>query len=177
MNYNNYPSIGIDANIKILQDALHDHLGFSTVDFYGRVQKVISKDRKGIVPEVHVSRTERKEVFYDDVKAPGGNVFFVDNNEHSTNNGTVFTAKVKIVFMLNLFKVKETGTFRPDSEIQAIVLKFINKLKIIEVTGIEKGIDNVLSEFNIERIKLNDSNPYHTFSVNGNLNYLFNCNH
>lgn len=177
MNYNNYPSIGIDSNIKILQDALFQHLGFDNVDFYGRVQKVISKDGNGLIPEVHISKTERKEVFYDDRKAPGGNVFFIDNDEHTTKDGIVFTAKVKVVFMLNLFKLIETTTFRADSEIQSIVLKFINKLKIIEVTEIEKGIDNVLSEFNTDKIKLTDTNPYHTFSVNGNLNYFFNCNH
>jgi len=43
MNYNNYPATGIDAKIQQLQSQLFDHLKWSNVDFYGRVQKVVSK--------------------------------------------------------------------------------------------------------------------------------------
>jgi hypothetical protein len=38
------------------------------------VQKVTSKDDKGLYPQVYISNTERKEVLYDDRNAPG-NVF------------------------------------------------------------------------------------------------------
>jgi hypothetical protein len=171
MNYNNYPSIGIDTKIKIMQDVLFQHLGFTNVDFYGRVQKVISKKGNGLIPEVHISNTERKEVFYDDQKAPGGNVFFIDNDEHTTSDGKFFVAKVKVVFMFNLNKVAAVKSYRADSEIQHKAIELLQRLKSIEITSIEKGIDNVLSDFTIENIKINDLQPYHTFSINGNLNY------
>lgn len=171
MNHNNYPNIGIDNKIKIMQDVLFQHLGFSNVDFYGRVQKVIAKDDKGLSPQVYISNTERKEVLYDDRNAPGGNVFFVDNDEHTTTDGKRFTAKVKVVFMLNLNKVSSLKDYRADSEIQQKAIELLMKLKAIEITSIEKGIENVLSEFNTERIKKNDLQPYHTFSINGNLYY------
>lgn len=183
MNYNNYPSKGIDNKIQIIQNALNAHLGFAGVDFYGRVQKVLSKDGKSFVPEVYVSNSERKEVFYDDKNAPGGNVFFVDSDDHSTKDGKLFVAKVKIVFMLNLNKlfkqeddqfVKET--YRADAEVQDICMKLINRIKALEITGLEKGLKNVLKDFNIENIKLNDMQPYHIFSINGELKYIFNCN-
>lgn len=175
MNYNNYPAIGIDAKIQLIQNQLFAHLKWNNVDFYGRVQKTVKKDFDGYIPEVYISQKDRKEVFYDDVKAAGGNVFFITSDEDTTNNGIQFTSRVKIVFMLNILKIKSTTTFRPDSEYQEIALKLINKLKMIEVTGIERGIENVLSDFNIKGIELNDMNPYHIFSLNGNLNYLFNC--
>ena len=171
MNYNNYPNIGIDNKIKIMQDVLYQHLGFDDVDFYGRVHKVIAKDGKGFTPEVYISNTERKEVFYDDRNAPGGNVFFVDNDEHTTTDGRRFFAKVKVVFMLNLNKVAPKKNYRADSEIQNKAVELLMKLKAIEITSIEKGLDNVLSDFNIERLKKNDLQPYHTFSINGNLYY------
>lgn len=190
MNYNNYPSLGIDHKIKIMQNAIHLNLGFEGVDFYGRVQKVISKDGKTFVPEVHVSNLERKEVFYDDRNAPGGNVFFVDAEQHTTKDGKLFTAKIKIVFMLNLNKLlKETvvsiegsveqyveKNYRTDAEIQNICMKLIQRIKGIEITGLEKGIKNILNDFNVDRLKLNDMQPFHTFSINGDLKYIFNCN-
>lgn len=171
MNYNNYPIVGIDNKIKIMQDVLFLHLGFTNVDFYGRVHKIISKEGKGFTPEVHISNTERKGVFYDDRNAAGGNVFFIDNDEHTTKDGSFFVAKVKVVFMLNLNKVAAVKPYRADSEIQQKAIELLKRLKTIEITSIEKGIENVLSDFNTEQILKNDLQPFHTFSINGNLNY------
>jgi hypothetical protein len=182
MNYNNYPSIGIDHKIKIIQDALSIHLGFENVDFYGRVQKVLAKDGKSFIPEVHISNSERKEVYYDDKKAPGGNVFFIDSDEHTSKDGKLFISKVKIVFMLNLNRIFKSGdefvkeNYRSDVEVQDICVKLVSKIRALEITGVEKGLKNVLKDFNIEQIKLNDLQPYHTFSINGDLKYQFNCN-
>jgi len=59
--------------------------------------------------------------------------------------------------------------------IQDYCMKLIQKLKIMQVTGIEKGIKNVLADFDTTKLVKNDLQPYHTFSVNGNMNYYFNC--
>ena len=175
-NYNTYTSLGIDTKIKFIQNALHGHLGFSNVDFYGRVQKSLNKDSKTFIPEVHVSKSERKEVYYDDKNAPGGNVFFVEEDDkHTTNDGVVFVAKVKIVFMLNLDQLYPNATNRADTEIQDHCLKLIRRLKVLGITGVEKGLSNVLKGFNVENVKLHDMQPYHTFSINGELKYMFNC--
>jgi len=175
MNYNNYPPIGIDAKFLNLQNALSTHLEFANVDFYGRVLKTLAKDGKSFIPEVHVSNSERKEVYYDDINAVGGNVFFIDSEEHTTKDGTLFTAKIKVVFMLNIDKLIPGKTYRADVEVQEKCIKLINKLRIFNVTGIEKGLSNVMKGFNIEGVRKNDLQPYHTFAVLGNLNYMFNC--
>lgn len=175
-NYNSYNSIGIDFKIKIIQDALFNRLGFSNVDFYGRVQKGLNKDIKTIVPEVHISKSERKEVYYDDINAPGGNVFFVEEDDkHTTKDGIVFTAKIKIVFMLNLEKLYPNSNTRNDSEVQEYIIKLVRKLRVLEVNAVEKGLNSVLKGFSTENIKLNDMQPYHIFSINGTLNYMYSC--
>lgn len=175
MNYNNYISIGIDTKLKNIQNALYAHLDYSDVDFYGRVQKVISKEGKALVPEVHVSSSERKEVYFNDKDAPGGNIFFVDANKHTTTDGLLFKAEIKIVFMLNLQKIIPAMEYRTDTEVQDHCMKLVRRLKMIKVTSLEKGLKNILSEFDIERIKKNDMNPYHTFAIVGDLIYTFNC--
>jgi hypothetical protein len=175
MNYNNYPSIGIDNKIKIIQNILNDKLGFENVDFYGRVQRTISTDGKLIVPTVLITNSESKEVYYDDIDAVGGNVFFIDDKKHTTDDGIVFKAKIKIVIMLNLNKVITPKYYRADSEVQEYILKLVRKIKAIEITEIEKGLNEILSGFDTSKIKLNDSQPFHLFSINGNLKYQFNC--
>lgn len=175
MNYNQYPSNGIDASILIIQNALDAHLGWTGLDVYGRVQKVLSKDGKKLTPEVHISANERKEVFYDDRNAPAGNIFFIDSDSHISKDGIQFTAKVKVVFMLNLSKIVTDVNYRADVEVQEQALRLIRKIRTLQITGIEKGLDNVLSGFNTEQVKKLDMQPFHIFSVNGDLNYTFNC--
>jgi hypothetical protein len=178
MNYNQYPAIGIDHKILIIQNILNDKLGFTNVDFYGRALRVLAKDKKSFLPEVHVSNTERKEVYYSDKTAPGGNVFFVEEDEnHTTKNGIQYEAKIKIVFMLNLEKIYQNKNYRADSEIHETCIKILKKLKVLEITAIEKGLNNVLKGFNTDLVIKNDLQPYHIFSINGILKYTFNCNH
>jgi hypothetical protein len=174
MNYNNYPAIGIDNKILIIQNALSSSLGFYNIDFYGRVLKGLDKDGNSLVPEVMISSTESKEVYYNDQKAKGGNVFFIDSDEHTTKDGKLFTAKVKIVFLLNLSKISSLVV--SDSEVQDTCVKLIQKTKALEITALEKGLKNVLKDFNTNNIKLNDTRPFHIFSINGELKYIFNCN-
>ena len=176
MNYNNYPAKGIDHKILLIQNALNLHLDFDCVDFYGRVLKTLAKDGKSFIPEVHISNRERKEVFYDDMNAPGGNVFFIDSDDHVSKDGKMYTAKVKIVFMLNLDKLFPNLSYRADSEVQEMCVNLVQKIKSLEITGIEKGLKNVLKDFDTTKIKCNDIQPYHTFSINGNLKYVFNLN-
>lgn len=175
-NYNNYPAVGIDHKVLITQNALAANLGFTNVDFYGRVQKVRSKDGKSFTPEFYAEWPKRREVYYDGKKAPGGNIFFIDSDEQPLKNG-MLESKVKVVFMLNLEKLYTNLTYWPDSEVQDKCYKLLKRLGTIENLSIEKGIDNVFKGFDISGIKLNGMQPYHTFSINGVLKYTFNCNH
>lgn len=174
-NYNNYPEKGPDFKIKTIQNVLSNTLGFTNVDYYGRVLRGLDKNGDVLVPEVMISDKESKEVYYNDQKAKGGNVFFVLEDNHTTNDGILFTAKTKIVFMLHLNNIKAGKTFT-DAEAQDVCIKLIQKTKAIKITGIETGLNNVLADFNTKNIKLSDSRPFHVFSINGDLKYQFNCN-
>ena len=176
MNYNNYPQIGVDSKIYNIQNLLNENLGLQDVDFYGRVQKSITNDGK-FVPEFHLNNSERKEVYYNDQIAKGGNVFFIDSDKHTVTQGGLFVSKIKIVFMLNLNLCYDLKDYKADTEVQDICVKLIQKSKMLEITELEKGLKNVFNGFDISKIKFNDMNPYHIFSINGNLKYLFNCNH
>lgn len=182
-NFNTYPAIGIDNKILIIQNALNSHLGFTNVDFFGRVQKIVSKDLKSYTPEFYAEWPKRKEVYYDSKKAPGGNVFFIESESHSLKNNQS-EAVIKVVFMLNLEKLSVDGSnflqgkdYWPDSEIQEKCFRLLKRIGAFEITGIEKGIENVFKGFDISKIKLNGMQPYHCFSINGILKYTFNCNH
>lgn len=176
-NYNTYPSFGIDSKIKHIQDILSVHLGFNNVDFFGRVQKSLNKDLKTLVPEFFTEFPKKVEVYYNDKVAPGGNVFFIDGDEHTELKGGLFEAKVKIVFMLNLDKLYQGKQYRADSEVQEHCIKLVKKSRVLNGSLVlEKGLENVLKGFDTKNIKLNDMQPNHIFSINGTINYSFSCN-
>jgi hypothetical protein len=173
MNHNSYPAIGIDKKILLIQNKLSSDLGFSDLQYYGRAHKAVQKDGKTILPECYLNGKDGQEVYFSDIGDSAGNVFFLDTEDHSSKNGTMFTANIKIVFMLNLLKLYGQKTYRADSEVQDHCVKFINKLTNIRVTGVSKGVNNVLKDYSTAGVKFNDVHPFHIFSVNGTLNYIF----
>jgi hypothetical protein len=175
MNYNNYPSFGIDSSIKMLQNIIATKLELESVDFYGRVQRTLSKDLKTKIPTTLISSKDYKEVYYDDANAPGGNVFFIDSEKHTSKDGIIFKSEIKIVFMLNLDKVLSKKEYRADAQIQEYCIKLVRKTKMIEITGIDKELNSILKGFDVSSIKMSNINPYHIFSIDGNLTYKFNC--
>lgn len=175
-NFNTYSDFGIDSKIKMIQNALFNHLGFEKVNFYGRIQKTLNTDLKTTIPCVYTTKTELKEVYYDDLNAPCGNVFFIEEEDkHSTKNGLVFNAKIKIVFMLNLQELYPDSTTRNDAEVQEYCLKLVRRLKLIDIESLEKGLNNVLKGFDTRNIQKHDIQPYHIFSINGTISYYSSC--
>ena len=76
--------------------------------------------------------------------------------------------------MLNLNKIKSTPI--TDAEAQDICVKQIQNTRSVTITGLEKGLNNVLNDFSTDKIRLLDSRPFHIFAVTADLNYTFNCN-
>lgn len=175
-NHNTYNKIGIDHKIGLIQDVLFKNLNLLDVDFYGRVERVFSKDLRGNVAEVYVNGKERKEVYYNDAKAKGGNVFFIasENSPAVNNNPVEFQNEVRIVFMLNLKHLYPNESLRMDSEIQAKVSNLLNRTGYAEITGITTGIESVMNGFSIDYIRKLNQQPFHIFSVNITIKYNFN---
>lgn len=179
-NYNTYPDFGIDTKIKLTQNILSDKLGFTSVDFYGRVQRSLNKDSKTFIPEYFYEYPKKREVYYDGKTAKGGNVFFINDVNSKELSGGMFQSQVKVVFMLNLdFIFSQSKDYRADTEVQAACLKLLKKTGFFtDNVSISEGVEEVFKGFDVSKIKLHNMNPYHVFSINGNVNYspTTNCN-
>lgn len=162
---------GIDKEIQIIQNSLFNNLGWSKVDAYGRVHKNQSKD-KGLVPEFYKGKNEYKDVFQNDHDA---SIFFIDSDEHTTENGIFYYSDVKIVFMVDLKRLKPSITHRADMEVEIEALKIVKKQGMFTVEGFEKGVETVFKGFNINQIKLKNMHPLHVFAIVGRLKYKINC--
>lgn len=164
---------GIDKEIQVIQNALYKKLGWPKMDVYGRVHKNISKDNKGLTPEFFIGKGEYKDVFTNDLQA--SNIFFIDDDVHTTDNRIFYYSEVKIVFMVDLKKIKPAITHRADMEVEIEALKIVNQHRMFQVDGFEKGIDTVFKGFNTEYVKKLNLHPYHVFAITGKLKYKINC--
>lgn len=77
--------------------------------------------------------------------------------------------------MVNLKKAYPNITHRADMEAEMEAIKLIRQKPMFEFESIEKGIKQVLGEFNTDSIKLNDMQPYHVFSISGSITYQISC--
>ncbi|MCC9066286.1 hypothetical protein [Flavobacterium piscisymbiosum] len=172
MNYPITQPKGIDKEIQLIQTSLFEKLGWSPIDVFGRVHKNQSKE-KGLVPEFYLGKGEYKDVFTNDLKA--ANIFFIDDSEHTTDNRVFYFSEVKIVFMVDLKKVKPSIIHRADMEVEIDALKIVKRHRMFQVDGFEKGIESVFKGFNIDRVKLLDMQPFHVFAITGKMKYKINC--
>lgn len=172
MNYTITNPKGIDKEIQLIQNSLFNKLEWSQIDAFGRVHKNQSKD-KGLVPEFYSGKNEFKDVFTNDLKA--ANIFFIDNDEHTTENRIFYYSDVKIVFMVDLKKLKPAIVHRADMEVEIEALKIVKRHRMFQVDGFEKGIETVFKGFNIEHIKKLNTHPFHVFAITGKLKYKINC--
>lgn len=172
MNYTIENPKGIDKQIQTIQTALFDKIGWENIEAFGRVHRNKSKD-KGLVPEFYVGNNEYKDVFTNDKVS--STISFIDDEVHKKLLGGFFDTEVKIVFCVNLKKLKSSIIHRADMEVEIDALKLVSKHKIFSVTGFEKGVETVFKGFNIDHIKLSDMQPYHVFAIVGRLKYKINC--
>lgn len=166
-------TIGIDKEIQSIQNVLYDSLiakWVNDLDGHGRVYKNIDQEGK-MFPQWYMGQREYKDVYYNDRYS--GVFMFVDGDNHTTEDEVVYSADVKVVFMLDLSRVLPSEVDRADMFAQNDVVEILrnNAFNRFKITGITKGVKNVFQGFNTERIKFTDMQPYHCFSVNLNLTY------
>ncbi|EJL66308.1 hypothetical protein [Flavobacterium sp. CF136] len=172
MNYTITNPKGIDKAIQKIQTHLFDKLTWSDVKVYGRVFENPSKS-KGTTIEAFKSGKDYKDVFLNDKNT--ATIFFIEDNKHTTSEGIRFTNKVKVVFMVNLNKVYPDIAHRADMEVEIEAVELLRTRANFSMTEIEKGVAEVFKGFNTDGIKLIDMQPYHVFSVNGDLTYQISC--
>lgn len=173
---------GIDIPIQGLQTVLYDLLkkqwpvDDSTFDCHGRAYRNSNTD--GYIPEVFTGSAstggkEYAEVFFDDrLKAL---CFFGAGESEKYSSGSS-VAKVYLIFMVDVSKLKPAIDHRADEEIHVDVEKICAQKRLgFTFTGLETGIDTVFREYSGWRkkdgIKSRDMHPLHCFRLNFDLLY------
>lgn len=165
--------VGLDEVINRFQvdlyDSLVNKLPSLSVEGYGRVYK--NKNIEGgITPEWWDENTGNyKELFLN--SSLDLTFFYLENGNHTSDDGSFFIAPLKLVFIFNLKKLRTPH--RADAEAQKIVTSSIHVDTYVDfiITEIEKGIESVFSGLDMSKITFDDIHPFHIFSVNGTLGY------
>lgn len=174
MNHTLSETYTIDTVIQRIQTDLYNGLSdtwnTTDMDAYGRVYKNL---RDGdVVPEVYSSTDmDYRDVKYNDRSC----FFFIDGNDHPTEDEIVFVAPCKIAFMLKLDDIK-TSSERSDADVQRDVVSLVRNVSYeqFKIKGIEKGLEKVFRGFKTDGIKWNDIHPLHVFAVKGEMRYYIN---
>ena len=166
-------ALSIDSNIQSIQNMLYNTLintWADNLDGYGRIYKNLDKNNK-IQPEFYTGKGENLEVYHNDNRA--GTFFFIDDDDHKTEDGEVFTTEVKIVFMVNLKKIFPTDEERSDVKAQKNVLNILQEISHLsfKIKNIQKGIKNIFRGLDHSQIKFEDISPNHCFAVLIDLSY------
>ena len=173
MNYNLDNPVGIDKEIQKIQNYLYDSLvdDWGDIDAHGRAYK--NRKQLGFIPEVYLGNNEYKNAFYNDADNSKGLFFFIDNHDHSSEDGSMFKTRVKICFMINLDEIGLSEE-RADSVVQEKVVSILNKNPTTnyQITGLEKTVRNVFYGYTYTDVELEtDMHPLHTFAIIGELQY------
>ncbi|MFL5807937.1 MAG: hypothetical protein ACJ749_00370 [Flavisolibacter sp.] len=172
--------VGFDYNIQGLQKFLYDRLKVlwnlnddTSLEGNGRCYR--EKVDTGYIPRLFdASSSEYKNVeFIDDVHAA---VFFFDVWDSVRQNGTTSVAKVDLIFMVNLSKIKPDLPYRGDEEARHDIEKLCITPRynfILKEFG--TGIKYVFNRFDglttkdLEQYR--DTHPLHVFKIGFELIY------
>lgn len=183
MNNLKNSSQGIDVPVQAFQKYLYGKLqktwpvDDTSIEGFGRVYKN-SSDR-GYVPEYFISSTEPDNTRYEQVKFDKANskaLFFFSQEDRSTFTDGVETAKVSIIFIVNVAQLKDKLPHRGDEEVRNDVMKIcsVNYYNFI-LTGTETGFSNVFRSFpgliNKDGEVFEDRHPLYCFKLNFDLIY------
>jgi len=177
MNHTIENPVGIDAKIHMVQTFIYDRIGWENIDVFGKVFKVPSKSKKGgDTIEAYVGKNEYRDVFTNDKKT--ANIFFIEDDKHTTKEGILYKNEVSVVFMVNLKKLYPEIRHRADMEAEADAMKVLKASRILRLPEIEKEVKAIFEKLNIENIKLSNMQPYHVFAIRGEMAYYLNskCN-
>lgn len=173
MNYTTVNPKGIDAKIKRAQDRLSDHLNWGSIDVYGRVYRNPSKNKnKGETLEAYVGKNEYRDVFLND--KINATIFFIEDEQHTTNEGVLFKNEMTAVFFVNLKKTYPDIMHRADMEAEQEAFRILKKSYVMRSLRIEKNMEQIFKGINIEGIPLSNMQPYHVFGIVGEVAYYLN---
>lgn len=173
MNNTASTTVGIDTVIKSLQEDLYKEIDCSwkgTIQGFGRVYRNMTSHGT-FRPSWFLGDKDYTDVYYNDNYAC---VFcFIDSENHKTEDGFVYNADVRVVFMVDLKRILPGESDRGDMDAQYDVINILRNYSFgrYDIKGIVKGLKNVFQGFDTTNIKFSDMQPYHCFGVDLKLNY------
>lgn len=151
--------VGIDIPIQRLQKLIYSGLGWTKHECYGRIY-LIERDGN-MYPEYFASGIEHKELLFDDMDTNALSFFYEDATRSYSDD--IYTTGVNLVFLVNLKSLYPTIEHRADEEVHNAVGDILRKEGFWRQIGLITGLNNALSDFNIEQIKTSDMQPKHIF--------------
>jgi len=161
-------AIGVDKKINFCMQKINslNTVKDWNIDIFHRIYRERREDV--YLPYRFVSGKEYKEAFLND-KTNGEVGFYLNNNR--TTEG-IAEVDCDIIFSLNLDKL-DNGSLQREDE-RAIMMAFEAVEGFTKVLEVKTELRNVFSEFDTERIKFRDMQPFLNFSFLVNFNYVNN---
>lgn len=161
--------IAIDVDLQKLQIDLYAQLesrwANKSIDGYGRVY------RNNETPEYFSEQEGYVDTFLND--KIDASFSFIVSEESPTEDQYMFNNDVKVVFIVNLKSLFPAEQGRADQMAQRDAVELLRKISRQRylITGVQTGLANVFSGFDISKITKDDLHPFHIFSVNTTLNF------
>jgi hypothetical protein len=146
---------GLESPVKNLQTILDSDLTWlGSRNVYGLLFKNTKKDN--IIPEAWISGNEYKQIFNTDKYAT--EIGFIE----ISRDVILGTAEIDIICTVNLNTIY--GSNIRDNERAYLEFEVVIRKLVQEVTGFKRGIEDVFSGFNTDKIKYADMQPFDVFS-------------
>ena len=161
-------AVGVDAEINKCMNAINEWLNVDSdwgIDIFHKVYRERQQDL--FVPHAFVSGKEYREIFIND-KAVGEVGFYLENTRDTAD--TVHpNVDCEVIFSINLDKIDKGSLQREDERAMMMAFEAVSSYE--EITQVKTELRNVFAEFDTDRIKHRDMQPFFNFSFTININY------
>lgn len=165
-------AVGVDLAINRCMSKINKHLNTDAgwnIDIYHKVYRERTRDDL-FAPYAFLSGKDYREVFINDKVV--GEVGFYLNNTREISGESFANVDCDVIFSLNLDKIDGGSLQREDERAIMMALEAVRDYS--EVTEAKTELRNVFSEFDTDRIKYRDMQPFLNFSFTININYINN---
>jgi hypothetical protein len=160
-------AVGLDRKINKFMNSLNRSLNIDGgwgIDIYHKIYK-IQKD-KSYLPFSFKKTKDYSQRFLNDKVI--GEIGFYPSSNRPLNINTI-SVDVDIIFSINIKKLNEGSLQREDERVILIAEQAVSKFATIK--SIKTGISEVYYDFDIEKIRHRDMQPFLNFSFTININY------
>ena len=171
---------GIDIPVSLIRDDLVQNLwnDVSTQIYYALAYRNLREidGSNQLIPEILDENRKYKEVLFDN---KWNVLVFFDVNPVRNNVIGQAETELRVIFAVNLDNIYPGSTYRQVENVHADVLQVIRDTSNVSINktsvNIVSGLD-AYGDFYRDNITAYNMQPFHTFSVNMTLKYVYDCN-